>query len=344
MGRTPEAMVESDRGNARSSAASRRRQRDMGRSAVGASRYVPRDPSIAEFAAYVRLERGQSPRTAEEYARDVESFARFLEPGHPGDAPFVRLREATASDVRRYVMELMGPRGYGATSVRRKLAALRGYFALQRREGRRPDNPAQDVPPPKAPRRLPAVLSESEVTRILRTSIAGKTEFQRRRDAAIMELLYASGIRRSELIGLNIGDVDLERRVMRVTGKGNKQRTVFLNQAAADAIRAYLAVRPRSADDALFLSKRRRRLSSRQAWVVFRDFARLSGLDKHATPHVLRHSFATHLLENGADLMTIKELLGHESLQTTQIYTNVSLEHMRRTYEEAHPRDRTAER
>jgi site-specific recombinase XerD len=160
----------------------------------------------------------------------------------------------------------------------------------------------------------------------------------------MMELLYASGIRRAELVGLNIGDVDLERRLMRVIGKGNKQRTVFINKASADAITNYLAVRPRTPDEALFISKRKTRMSHRQAWVIFRQFADLSGLTQHVTPHVMRHSFATHLLENGADLMTIKELLGHESLSTTQIYTNVSLEHMRRSYEEAHPRDRSEER
>lgn len=305
------------------------------------SSFIPVDATIAEFAAYLRLERGQSPRTSEEYARDVELFGEFLEPGHPKTAPFHKLAECTTSDVRRFVMELMGPRKYSANSVRRKIAALRAYFALQKREGRRADNPAQDVPPPKAAKRLPHVMSEPEVARLLRTRIAGKSEFQRLRDLAMMELLYASGIRRAELVGLNISDVDLERRIMRVIGKGNKQRTVFINQASADAITAYLGVRPRTPDEALFLSKRKTRLSHRQAWVVFRQFADLSGLTRHVTPHVMRHSFATHLLENGADLMTIKELLGHESLSTTQIYTNVSLEHMRRSYEDAHPRDRS---
>jgi integrase/recombinase XerD len=241
-------------------------------------------------------------------------------------------------------MELMGPRKYSASSVRRKIAALRSFFSLQKREGRRVDNPAQDVPPPKAPKRLPHVMSEREVNKLLRTRVAGKTEFARLRDLAMMELLYASGIRRAELVGLNISDVDLDRRLMRVIGKGNKQRTVFINQASSDAIRNYLGVRPRTPDEALFISRRKTRMSHRQAWVIFQQFAELAGLSQHVTPHVMRHSFATHLLENGADLMTIKELLGHESLSTTQIYTNVSLEHMRRSYEEAHPRDRSEER
>lgn len=308
------------------------------------SSYVPFDPTVAEFAAYLRLERGQSARTSEEYARDVELFGAFLEPGHPRTAPFLELSGAGVSEVRRFVMELIGPRKYTATAVRRKIAALRAFYSLQKREGRRTDNPAADVPPPKAAKRLPRVMSESEVSKLLRTRMAGKTEFQRLRDVAIMELLYASGIRRAELVGLNLSDVDLERRIMRVIGKGNKQRAVFINQAAADAIRSYLGVRPRTFDEALFVSRRKTRLSHRQAWVVFRAFAELSGIAQHVTPHVMRHSFATHLLENGADLMTIKELLGHESLSTTQIYTNVSLEHMRRSYEEAHPRDRTEER
>ncbi|HUA09799.1 MAG TPA: site-specific tyrosine recombinase/integron integrase [Candidatus Acidoferrales bacterium] len=308
------------------------------------SSYIPADPAIAEFAAYLRLERGQSPRTSEEYARDVELFAAFLEPRRDKELPFTKIDATTTSDVRRFVMELMGPRKYSPSSVRRKIAALRSYFALQKREGRRSDNPAQDVPPPKAPKRLPHVMTEREVGKFLRTRIAGKTEFARLRDLAMMELLYASGIRRAELVGLNVSDVDLEKRLMRVIGKGNKQRMVFINQASADAIRNYLAVRPRTPDEALFISKRKTRMSHRQAWVIFRQFAELSGLTKHVTPHVMRHSFATHLLENGADLMTIKELLGHESLSTTQIYTNVSLEHMRRSYEEAHPRDRSEER
>lgn len=308
------------------------------------SSYIPADPSIAEFAAYLRLERGQAPRTSEEYARDIELFGGFLEPGHPKTAPFAKLPEASVSDVRRFVMELMGPREYGPTAVRRKIAALRSYYGLQKREGRRRDNPAAEVPPPKAPKRLPQVMSEPEVTRLLKTRVAGQNDFHRLRDIAIMELLYASGIRRAELVGLNLSDVDLERRLMRVIGKGDKQRTVFMNQSASEAIRQYIGVRPRTSDGALFLSRRKSRLSHRQAWVIFRTFAQLSGLTKHVTPHVMRHSFATHLLENGADLVTIKELLGHESLSTTQIYTNVSLEHMRRSYEEAHPRDRNEER
>lgn len=301
--------------------------------------YVPADPGLGEFMAYLNLERGLSSRTADEYARDAESFARFLgAPAGAADAT-ARLANVTASDIRRFVMDLMGPRKFKAVAVRRKLFALRAYFGLQRREGRRADNPALDVAPPKAEKRLPKVLAENDVARLLRTRIAGRSDQLRLRDVAMLELLYASGIRRAELIGLDLGDVDIARRSMRVIGKGNKERIVLFNHAAADALQAYLGVRPRSADDAVFLSERGTRLSANQAGKVFRLYADLSGIALHATPHVMRHSFATHLLEGGADLMTIKELLGHESLATTQIYTNVSLEHMRRTYDDAHPRD-----
>ncbi|TAM74335.1 site-specific tyrosine recombinase XerD [bacterium] len=287
---------------------------------------------VADFQASIRLERGQSERTASEYGRDVDAFRSWLA-GTP-------LWQATVSEIRRYVMHLMGERHYTATSVRRKIAALRAFFAWQRREGKRSDNPSADIRPPKSEKRLPKVLNEDEVARLLETRVAGRTEFTRLRDRAILELLYASGIRRAELVGLNLEDIDLEKRRMRVIGKGNKQRIVFFNHAAADAMVLYLGMRPRTGDQAFFVGRTGKRLNADYAGEIFRLFARLSGLSKHATPHVLRHSFATHLLENGADLMTIKELLGHESLATTQIYTNVSLEHMRKTYEDAHPRDR----
>lgn len=306
--------------------------------------YVPADPGLGEFMAYLNLERGLSGRTADEYARDAESFARFLGAEAGAADATARLSAVTPSDIRRFIMNLMGPRKFKAVAVRRKLFALRAYFGLQRREGRRADNPALDVAPPKGEKRLPKVLGENDVARLLRTRIAGRNDQLRLRDVAMLELLYASGIRRAELVGVDLGDVDLERRMMRVIGKGNKERTVLFNHAAAEALRAYLGVRPRAADNAVFLSERGTRLSANQAGKMFRLYADLSGITQHATPHVMRHSFATHLLENGADLMTIKELLGHESLATTQIYTNVSLEHMRRTYDEAHPRDEREDR
>jgi site-specific recombinase XerD len=294
-------------------------------------------PEIGGFATTLLLERGRSARTVGEYRADIAAFASFM-------GSRASTLEAKQEDVRRFVIELMGTRGYAATAVRRKLAALRSFFAYLVLERVRTDNPASTVPAPKAERRLPKVLTEDEVAKVLRTSVAGRTDELRLRDRAMLELLYASGIRRAELVGLNLENVDLEHRVARVIGKGNKERMVLLNEASVTAIQMYLGVRPRSADPALFLSRRASRLSLRQAWVIFREAVALSGIAKSASPHVMRHSFATHLLENGADLVTIKELLGHESLATTQIYTNVSMTHMRKTYDAAHPRDKREDR
>ena len=285
----------------------------------------------------MRLERGRAVRTVDEYAQDLKTFASFV----GGRDLFL---DATRSDVRRFISELMGKRAYGATSVRRKLAALRAFFAYLVTEKRREDNPTTGIPSPKGERRLPKVLSEDDIAKVLRTTIAGRSDEFRLRDRAMLELLYATGIRRAELVGLNVDDVDLQRRFARVLGKGAKERVVLFNEAATEAISGYLAVRPRSNDPALFLTKLKTRMSLRQAWHIFRSLVDVSGIGKHASPHVMRHSFATHLLENGADLVTIKELLGHESLATTQIYTNVSMRHLRDTYDNAHPRDKREDR
>jgi site-specific recombinase XerD len=294
-------------------------------------------PEIETFATMLLLERGRAARTVVEYRADIAAFA-----GWRGSRAAVL--NAASADIRRFIVLLLQERGYAATAVRRKLAALRAFYGYLTLEKVISENPALGIPSPKAPSRLPKVLSEDEVARVLRTSAAGRSDEFRLRDRAMLELLYASGIRRAELAGLNLEDVDLELRQARVIGKGNKERVVLLNQAAADAISQYLGVRPRSADPAVFLSRNKRRLGLRQIWVIFRDAVTLSGLAKTASPHIMRHSFATHLLENGADLVTIKELLGHESLATTQIYTNVSRGHMRRAYDSAHPRDKRDDR
>lgn len=298
--------------------------------------YEPADPLISDFVTALHLNRGRSPRTCEAYARDLEMFAAFLKDG--------ALVEAARADVNRFVLELRGKRRYRANAVRRKLVALRRFYRYLNVEGLREDDPMAGIEPPKAEKRLPVVLKEAQVARLLRTRVAGRTDFQRLRDNAMLELLYASGIRRAELAGLNLQDVDLDRKVMRVIGKGNKERLVFFNEAASEAMRAYLGLRPRTSDEAFFVGRRGDRLGVRQVWAIFKEIHALSGVPVHASPHVLRHSFATHLLENGADLMTIKELLGHASIASTQVYTNLSMEHVRKVYDKAHPRDRQSGR
>jgi site-specific recombinase XerD len=290
-------------------------------------------PEIEAYTVMLRLERGRSARTVAEYEQDIRTFASFLGGREATLA-------ATQEDVRRFVVTLMRDRAYSATGVRRKLAALRSFFDYLILEKHRVVNPVAGVPGPKMEQRLPKVLSEEEVRKLLDTSIAGRSDELRLRDRAMMELFYASGIRRAELVGLNTEDIDLEQRIALVLGKGNKERRVFFNEVTADAIRQYLGVRPRSGDQALFLSRQKRRMSLRHAWHLFRTISDVSGIGKRASPHMMRHSFATHLLENGADLVTIKELLGHKSLATTQIYTNVSIKYMRKSYDAAHPRDK----
>ena len=197
------------------------------------------------------------------------------------------------------------------------------------------------IPSPKVGKKLPKVLPEADVTKLLRTTVAGRSEFQQLRDRAIMELLYASGVRRAEVASIQLNDVDLRRRTILVTGKGNKQRIVIINATTARAIADYLAHRPQSQDEALFLGRTGRQLTPRHIWHIFHTLYKISGVRLKASPHTMRHSFATHLLEHGVDLVTIQELLGHQSLATTQIYTNVSFEHKKRAYDEAHPRDRS---
>lgn len=322
----------------------------------------PRDPLIAGFAQRVRLERGQSPRTAIEYSRDLELFGAFLggvlpEDGRPlpprrgAEAtattpaiparigPFAGLSAASSSDIRRWILWMMGARKHSPTAVRRKIAALRAFYQYVKLEGLREDDPTIGVPLPKRPERQPHHVAKVDVLRILETVIAGQDTFERLRNAAILEVFYASGIRLAELQGLNLSDVDLDGKRLRVIGKGNKQRTVFLSDRAVAALLRYLEVRPRGAEDAVFLGRsvgagQRGRISTGRAGEIVRGYARVCGF-AGVSPHILRHSFATHLLEGGADIMVIKELLGHESVATTQIYTNISNEHMRRAYDKA---------
>ncbi|HXW51690.1 MAG TPA: tyrosine-type recombinase/integrase [Candidatus Acidoferrales bacterium] len=307
----------------------------------------PADPLVSEWAGMYQA-KSRSPLSVAAYAGDLEVFGAYLAKASPKISPhgkqWPQLASATRSDVIRFLQELLTVRGYTPRAARRKMSALRSFYKFLRKEGKRKDDPTYDIDLPKVQRPLPRVLKEPEVSRLLRSNAGWKTPWLRTRDQAIMELLYGAGIRRAELIGINIQDIDLATRTLRVTGKGSKARLVVFNRTTADAIRKYMNVRPRSGDDALFLSHTKRRLSTRHIWEIFNRIRKVSGVAALASPHTLRHSFATHLLEHGADLVTIKELLGHESLETTRIYTNVSFQHKRRVYDQAHPRDKQRER
>lgn len=291
------------------------------------------DESLLEvFASYLTLERNRSPLTVDAYVRDLHDFVAWLGAG--------RLLRASMSDVRRYVMYMAGERKVDARTIRRRLSCIKTFYKYLKWSGQRDDNPAAEVPGPRMSDKKPEHLQVGEVERLLRTSVAGRTDFQRLRDRAIMELLYATGIRRAEVASIRIHDVDLANRTIEVTGKGDKKRTVLMNRAAAQAVEAYLGVRPRTTDQSLFVGRGGKRLTPKHVWRIFRDIYDVSGLAKHATPHTMRHSFATHMVENDANLETVRELLGHEHLSTTGIYLKLAMEHKRRQYDEAHPRDR----
>jgi site-specific recombinase XerD len=306
---------------------------------------APVDPNIIAHASYLLHERARSPLTVDAYARDLEFFASFVT-GEPvldqknNRKRWPQLLTATQSDIRGFIQDLIGRRKYEVVAVRRKICALRSFYRYLKYEGIRSDNPAAEIPAPKAPKKIPKVLPQPEISKLLGTERADWTPFQRLRANAIMELLYGSGIRRAEVARIDLHDVNLRDRTINIMGKGSKERIVIINKATVDAIQRYLGVRPRTNDPALFVGVSGKRLTPRHVWYIFKEVHKISGLEMKATPHTLRHSFATHLLQNGVDLIVIKELLGHESVATTQIYTNVDFHHKKVAYDEAHPRDR----
>jgi integrase/recombinase XerC len=294
------------------------------------------DPLVRDLRGYLLTERKRSPLTVAAYERDLMEFTAFLRDTEAS----VSLQAVKPTQIRRYIAHLFDARGCDSRTVCRKLSSIRALYRFLKITGILENDPAAAIPGPSIAKKRPAPLKVDEVMKLLRTSLAGRTDAAQRRDNAIMELFYASGMRRAELAGVRLADVDLAERTIRVTGKGNKERLVVINRAAAEAIEAYLRVRPRSADPALFLGRGGKALTPKHVWRIFRDIYRVSGIQKHASPHTLRHSFATHLVENGVDLETVRELLGHESLATTGVYLQLAMGHKRRAYDEAHPRDR----
>jgi integrase/recombinase XerC len=292
------------------------------------------------FLTYLREERNYSPHTLAAYEDDLNSFGLFLA-GMVGEEP--DLAAVDRGTVRMFLATLLD-QGYSRTSVARKLACLKSYFKFLHRTGVVSVNPAALVSAPKLPRRIPQVLEEGVIGKLMEQPDRGTREGIR--DLAILELLYSSGIRLSELLGLRAGDCGSG--TLKVTGKGRKQRIVPVGRPAVKALQAYVAVRQEflqgrltgAAPDpgVLFLSARGKAMSPKGVNLLMnRYIARVSEIEKKS-PHVLRHSCATHLLNRGADLQAVRELLGHESLSTTQVYTHVSVERLKRIYARAHPR------
>jgi integrase/recombinase XerC len=287
------------------------------------------DAAVGAFLEYLAVERGASTHTLRSYAADLTDFNRFL-----GAEKIGGLSAADTRAVRAYVAHLHQRRLSKAT-IARKLATVRSCFRFLARRGVIEVNPARQVRSPRLGRRLPSFLPKDEATQLLdappEPSSAGA------RDRALLELLYASGLRVAEGCGLDLDDLDEAQRRVRVVGKGDRERVVPVGETALEALAAYLAMRGRRRGP-LFLNARGGRLTPRSARRIVKRLARRAGLSQRVTPHTLRHSFATHMLGEGADLRLIQELLGHRRLSTTQRYTHVSPEHLMRVYDAAHPR------
>lgn len=291
------------------------------------------DASIQAFLNHLRLEKQASAHTLRSYENDLGLFERFLEETGVAEPPTA----ADAPRLRRYSAWLAS-QGYAASTVARRLASLRSYFRFLRRGGLVDADPTVALRNPKQPKRLPKLLGVDEVIRLL-DGIPVDDELGVR-DRAMFETLYGGGLRVGELVGLDLDDLDLEQELLRVRGKGRRERLAPIGAMAAAWIDGYLKLRrPADAKErGLFLNRYGNRLSSRSVGRLLEDHLARAGLRDDASPHTLRHSFATHLLDRGADLRGVQELLGHRKLTTTQIYTHVTRERILDIYHDAHPR------
>ena len=294
--------------------------------------------AIARFLQYLRVERNSSTYTIKSYREDLEALAEFLAERY-GQAPAPE--EITTLDLRGYLAGLH-EQGYAKTTIARRLASLRSFFRFGQREGWTKANPAKPLRNPRKSRSLPHFLSSDELGKLL--SAPPGDQAAGLRDRAILETLYSAGLRVSELVGLNEGDLNLATGIVRVRGKGKRERLSPIGSFAATALKAWLAKRrvhakePQGPAAPIFVNRQGRRLTTRSVGRMLEKYLAETGLDRRTTPHTLRHSFATHLLDGGADIRSVQELLGHKSLVTTQIYTHVSTAHLRAAYEKAHPR------
>lgn len=287
---------------------------------------------IQSFLDYLKSEKNASTHTVKNYSVDLREFSSFFKDRS--------LREMTHFDIRAFLAHLK-ERSFTKSTISRKLACLRSFFKYLARENEMNDNPASSIATPKREKRLPVFLDQDEISKLLEAPSANLWE--EKRDRAILETLYSSGLRVSELVGLNHEDVDFFSGLLRVRGKGKKERIVPVGQVAVNVVQDYLKVKaPKEIDSglkkSLFINRSGGRLTDRSVRRMILKYTRRIGLKKEVSPHTLRHSFATHMLDRGADLRSVQELLGHENLSTTQIYTHVSTRRLKEAYDASHPR------
>jgi integrase/recombinase XerC len=300
----------------------------------------PKDQAVADFLEEMKQGRGASSHTLRNYQQALLEFKA----GHPGQSWW----ELKPADFKAYLYRLAREQKLGPSTVRLRFAALRTFYKHALREGRTASNPVAGLTLPKLARRLPVFLNQEQIITLLeaphklwekqrKSGKPGAISWQVLRDTAWLELFYSAGLRLAELVNLKRSDVDLHQGTARVLGKGRKERLCPLGAPAIRALQAYLDACPFE-DESLFLSSQGRRLNGRTIQLGLKRYLASAGLDAHLTPHKLRHSFATHLLDQGADLRSVQELLGHSQVTTTQIYTSVSVERLKKVYQRAHPR------
>lgn len=290
---------------------------------------------LEKYTRYLNVERNLSRYTIRNYSTDIADFFEFLKLEE-----IVSLVEVNASVVRNYLGQLLDS-GIVRASISRKMSALRSFFRYLNEQGVIDDNPLSRISGPKTEKRLPSFLTSEEIRSLL--DACDSSSPHGLRDKAMLELLYASGLRVSEIASLDVGSVDLETRQIRVWGKGSKERIVLMGQPATEELEQYLTLgRPKlkkeSQTEALFLNRYGQRIAERRIQYLIKKYAEKAGLSGRVHPHMIRHSFATHMLDGGADLRVVQELLGHSNLASTQVYTHVTRSQMRSRYLEAHPR------
>ncbi|MCZ6791633.1 MAG: tyrosine recombinase XerC [Candidatus Dadabacteria bacterium] len=296
------------------------------------------DKYLSSFEDFLSSERNYSKHTLKAYIADIKEFGLVLKDmglisADNGEIDFAHMDE---TPIRTFISRLYGKNK--RVSISRKLASIRTFYEFLIRNGTIKSNPAKLVPTPKGEKRLPTFLTVDEVVKLVETP--GSENVYESRDRAILELLYSCGLRVSELVGINLNNLDLISMSVKVLGKGNKERMVPLGSKASTAIKTYISQRLdlKPEDDYLFVNSRGGRLSTRSINRIIKKYAAISGIPKNISPHVLRHTFATHLLGGGADLRAIQEMLGHKSLSTTQRYTHISIEKIMEIYDKTHPR------
>ncbi len=299
---------------------------------------------VREFLDFLTAEKGFSGNTRDAYQNDLTQVRAFLEPRIGPAAGSDGWLKVTPAMLSEYVMSLRD-RDYAPTTVARKIAALKSFFSFLVDEGVVKEDPTENLASPKIGRSLPKYLSFEEMHMLLEQPEKKGRQPEALRDRALLQLLYATGMRVSELINLNVGDVSLDTAMVRCMGKGGKERVIPIHERAVEAVRTYLAEgRPslvrgqQQPQRALFVNRRGERLTRQGFWLILKIYAREAKIVSHITPHIIRHSFATHLLRGGAPLRNVQELLGHANIATTQVYTHLTSDHVREEYAKAHPR------